>query len=37
MTGSIISSKNDPRFLRHIGRARKSWGKGRGVRIEDIE
>jgi PHD/YefM family antitoxin component YafN of YafNO toxin-antitoxin module len=29
--------ENDPRSLRRIEHARKSLGKGRGVRIEDIE
>jgi prevent-host-death family protein len=29
--------ENDPRFLRRIERARKSFREGRGVRIEDVE
>jgi prevent-host-death family protein len=29
--------ENDPRFLRHIERARSSLHAGRGIRLEDVE
>ena len=29
--------EHDPRFLKRIERARQSLGKGKGVRIEDID